>query len=137
VQRADKIFYFLTLRQLIIMLVGGGITYLVFISINESGQVGTIGTTLAFIPLIIATAIAFVKFRGLTLTQLVMTIAEGTQRSQKRHWVARADSPLVSMTKQKEDKSAAKNKRQDEKDIAKQKSARNVKNLAEILDGSL
>ncbi len=134
VQRADKIFYFLTLRQLIIMMIGGGITYLIFISVSKSYELNTFETVLTFIPMAIAAAIAFVKVKGLSLAQLTFLIVESMNRSPRRHWQARSDSPLVSLTQQKEKVVA---KKGNYRENTSEKSTKSPEEIAKMLDSKV
>lgn len=85
VLRPDKIVSFLTLRQLIIVAIGGGITYSLYIVLNRQ-----YGVQIWLIPVLfiafITVAFAFVKYQELTFEKLVLVFIEYKLRPQARTW---------------------------------------------------
>lgn len=100
VEREDQILWFITLKQLIILLVGGGISYLLFINlVKDNDEASQILTVLVWFPAFFAVIFAFVKIKGISLFHLFLLVMEhGFFRYPRRYWIAGAGEPLVSMT---------------------------------------
>lgn len=100
VEREDQILWFITLRQLIILLIGGGISYILFINlVKDNDEVSQIMTVLVWIPAFFAAVFAFVKIKGMELFQVFLLIMEhGFFRYPKRYWIAGTGEPFISMT---------------------------------------
>ncbi len=99
VQREDQILWFITLRQLIILLVGFGISYLLFVNMKKKYDLTMIENAMIWIPAGIAAAFAFLRVRGIPLLQFLTLLAENIFfRRSHRHWIQNAGEPFVSMT---------------------------------------
>ncbi|MEI8230500.1 MAG: PrgI family protein [Candidatus Peregrinibacteria bacterium] len=83
----DRIVGPITLRQLIILLVTGGISYALWTAAKTQLGVASIPVTIiCWIPAFIGLAFAFVKIQGISLLRLLLLMAEGTQKPSKRMW---------------------------------------------------
>ena len=134
VQRADQILWFLTLRHLIILIVGGGFSYVLFTSLNKQYNLNELEQILIWIPALLAVAFAFVKIKGIELTKFILLLLERLFRPAHRRWVNHGGDPFVSMTTTFTMK---KEKKKKEIKIKKDVSAEKIRNLANILDGKV
>ncbi len=98
VQREDQILWFITLRQLIMLFVGGGISYMIFISVSKRYTLNTIEIILVALPFLLAVAFAFVKIKGLPLFKFILLVIEASIfRAPRRYWQTNSDV-FISMT---------------------------------------
>ncbi len=98
VQREDQILWFITLRQLIMILVGGGISYALFTVLSKKYVLGTFEVILISIPAIIAISFAFVRIKGIGLFKFFLLLIETKLfRAPRRYWQSGSDV-FVSMT---------------------------------------
>jgi len=98
VQREDQILWFITLRQLIMILIGGGISYALFTMLSKKYVLGLVEVILICIPLIIAIAFAFVKIKGIPLFKFFLLLIETKLfRASRRYWQT-SGGVFVSMT---------------------------------------
>lgn len=100
VEREDQILWFITLRQLIILLLGGGLSYILFINlVRDNDEVSTFMSVVVWIPALLAVIFAFVKIKGLEMFELFLLIMEhGFFRYPRRYWIASAGEPFLSIT---------------------------------------
>ena len=99
VQREDQILWFITLRQLIILLVGFGISYVIFKNMEKKYDLDTIAHILIWTPAAISAIFAFVKIKGIPLVQFIFLLIEHFFfRLPKRYWVQQGGEPFVSLT---------------------------------------
>ncbi len=85
VLRADKIVGFLTLRQLIICSIGGGITYSLYIILNRQYFVEIWLPPTVFLT-IITVAFAFFKFHDIVFEKLILLFIEYKFKPRSRIW---------------------------------------------------
>ena len=85
VQREDQILSFLTMRQLIIIGVGGGICYMLFISLSKTFFIEVWGIIILF-PMLLTIAVAFIKINGVSFTKYALLILEYQINPKKRVW---------------------------------------------------
>lgn len=85
----DRIIGSITLRQIIICLLTGGLSYGIFASMKAVGIMSAVTGVLAWTPLIIGAAFAFVKINGITLTRFCLLILEKTDKPAIRVWAPR------------------------------------------------
>lgn len=85
VLRPDKIVGFLTLRQLIIVAIGGGISYSLYIILSKQYLVEIWLPPVAFVSLI-TLAFAFVKFHDILFEKLILIFIEYKFRPRSRTW---------------------------------------------------
>lgn len=135
-QREDKILFFITLKQLVILIIGFGISYTMFVSINKTYELNEFQQTLIWIPAAIACVFAFFKIKGMTMLQFLFLALEKIFRPARRYWVQNGGIPFVSMTTNvmlPKDKNAAKeetNIKMQQKNVKSQK----IRNIADIVD---
>ncbi len=133
VQREDQILWFITLRQLIILIIGFGISYTMFNSLNKIFVLDEISQILIWFPAGLAAAFAFLKVKGLPLFQFILLLIEQTFfRPPRRRWSQNGGSPFVSLTVPF---SLKMKKKVVEKTAGKEVSTEKIKNLAAVLDG--
>ena len=132
VQREDQILWVLTLRQVIILIIGFGFSYMLFSSLNKQYELNQIEQILIWIPGAMAAALAFVKIKGIPLIKFILLLLEKLFRPAHRKWVKHGGDPFVSMTTPF---SMTKEKKEKEEIIKKDVSLDRIKNLADILDG--
>ena len=85
VLRADKIVGFLTLRQLIICMIGGGITYALYMSLSKQ-YVLVIWLPPVLVTTLITMAFSFVKYHDIVFERLILTFIEYKFKPQIRTW---------------------------------------------------
>lgn len=85
VLRADKIVGFLTLRQLVICAIGGGITYSLYIILNRQYLIEIWLPPTVFLTLI-TLAFAFFKFHDIVFEKLILIFIEYKFRPRSRVW---------------------------------------------------
>ena len=96
VQIEDRVVGPLSLRQIIIMAVGGGFSYMVYAGVQKSmGYVGIPLTIIIWIPAAIAAAFAVVNINDLSLLRICLLLLERTQKPRVRTWATR---PGISVT---------------------------------------
>jgi len=132
VQREDQILWFITLRQLIMLLVGFGISYMIFKNMEKKYELDTIAHILIWTPAGIAALFAFLKIKGIPLVQFIFLLIEHFFfRFPKRYWIQQGGEPFVSLTTRIS--SLTKKKKEDpETKVFSKKKARD---LAKFLDG--
>jgi len=130
VQREDQILWFITLRQLIILLVGFGISYIIFVKMKAKYDLTNFDLVLIWLPAAVAAAFAFLKIRGIGLCQFITLLIENAiVRRPRRWWVQHGGEPFLSCTTRIEALEKKKNKVEDK--IFDENKA---KELAQFLD---
>lgn len=130
VQRADQILWFITLKQLIFIIIGGGISYALFTGLSKKYVLGVFEIILICIPAAIALAFAFVRIKGLSLFKIGLLLIETSLfRAPRRYWQTSGDV-FVSMTTGFSEKKVEKKTPLRQKDVSDQK----IKNLADLID---
>ena len=118
VQIEDKILPFMTLRQLVITGLGGGITYVVYLLLeHQSSQIWMPPVLLLGF---LTVAIAFLKIRGILFVDFMLLLLERYLNETKRVWVKSAGNvfPKISTTeKKKEAKKEVEKKKTSNEDI--------------------
>jgi len=87
----DRIIGPITLRQLIIVLLTGGLSYAIWGAMKSAngGYIGIIGTIIAWIPCGIGAAFAFVKIQGISLMRFCLLLIEKSDKPSIRKWTPR------------------------------------------------
>lgn len=131
VQREDQILWFITLKQLIMILLGGGISYLLFVNLSKEYELSLLELVIIWLPAGLSVAFAFLKIKGLPLLQFLLLVIEQTFfRAPRRYWQENSDVFVSMTTNFKLD-----DKKKKTKMIEKNYSEEKIKNLAAILDG--
>lgn len=129
VQREDKILFFITLKQLIVLMVTGGISYILFLYFSERYYLSQIAVGFIMLPFILGCLFCFVKIKGLNLTKFMFLNIEHLLLPRRRYW-QEGSQPLVSSTTE----FSAKTKEEDTDIVAKNVSSQKIKNLADLID---
>lgn len=85
----DRIIGPITLRQIILCLLSGALSYGIFSSIKAAGALSPVTGVLAWTPLVIGAAFAFVKINGISLTRFCLLILERMEKPPRRAFAAR------------------------------------------------
>lgn len=96
VLRADKIVGFLTLRQLIIVTLGGGIAYGLFTVLNKQYFVEVWLPPVLFVT-ICTVAFAFIRFHDIPFEKVVLVFIEYKFKPQRRVWQKIKGDALLSV----------------------------------------
>ena len=85
----DRIVGPLTLRQIITMAIGGGISYSIYASLAKAyGHVDLITTIIVWLPAVISAAFAVIKINDLTLSRILLLVIERMLKSPFRIWMS-------------------------------------------------
>ena len=124
VQIEDKILPFMTLRQLIVCLIGGGFTYLIYLALED--QPFGIWAPPVILLGIITAAVAFLKIRGIPFVQFLLLLLERYLNSTQRVWTQSAGEVFPKKVEPK--------KKKIEKPKKKNYSSEEIARLAQNLD---
>ncbi len=129
VQIEDKILPFMTLRQFVIVGVGGGFTYLIYLMLEH--QSSQIWMPPVFILGFLTVAIAFLKIRGISFVNFILLLLERYLNETKRVWAKSAGDifpqlPFFDKKQNNETKTA--------KETKLKASTDEVKKLSKMLD---
>ncbi|MBI1934686.1 PrgI family protein [Candidatus Peregrinibacteria bacterium] len=96
VQIEDRIIGTVTLRQLIITIIGCGISYAIWSSLQKAfGGTGIPVTIIAWIPAVLFIAFAFIKVYDLSLFRITLLMIERSIKPQTRTWNPRTGMSTV------------------------------------------
>lgn len=105
VQIEDKIFgNILTLRQLIILGIGGGISYIIYTYLARVYVLGALATGIICIPFLISMAFAFIRIHNIPLFKFCLLFIEFILKPRKRVWNKEGDIVLTIPVKPGKDK---------------------------------
>ncbi len=128
----DRIVGPLTLRQIIIIALGGGFSYIIFTSLQKTlGSMPLPIAIMAWIPAGIAAIFAMVKVNDLSVTRILLLLLEGTQKPSQRVWANRTGISINIRTSPKP---------QDQKPVVKakalavQSSEQQIEELSAVID---
>lgn len=125
VQREDTIIGPITLRQLIMLAIGGGIAYALYVTLAR-GWTWQVWLPPVAIVSIITLAFTFLKVHGLSFHIFLMNFIEYKVLPQKRFWIQGSDQPLI--LKEEKKKEAPK------KVTGPYKKQKSIEELTNILD---
>src|SRR3989338_1452294 len=120
VQRADRIVGPLTLRQLIIVGIGGGITYSLYTVLARQYFVEVWLLPVAFMCIITA-AFAFYRFHDIAFERVVFLVLEYKLKARRRIWQKMKGDVFISILTQVQKKSDKKVQKKEELDIERRK----------------
>ena len=86
VYREDQILGPVSLRQIIISMVSGGISYVLWTAMKKAGNTSLLGLLIAWSPFVLGIAFAFVKIHGISLTRFVLLFVEKFEKPPVRLW---------------------------------------------------
>ncbi len=96
----DRIIGPVTLRHLIILGIGAGISYAIYALLTQGGaNPGVPLTILAWSPTLVAAAFAFVKINDISLTRMILLMIEGSGKPSVRAWAPHAGFSINIVTK--------------------------------------
>lgn len=99
VQIEDRVIGPLSLRQIIIMIVGGGFSYIMYTMVQRSlGHVGIPLTVVIWTPAAIAAAFAVVNINDLSLLRICFLLFEKMQKPAARTWAPRTGISITIRT---------------------------------------
>lgn len=131
VQREDRIVGPLTLRQLIICGIGGGIAYTIYVSLGKD-YIWITWLPPVVIILGITALFAFIKPLDLTFGKFILTYLEFLLLPQKRIWI-QASSEVLTAGYHQKSKSKAEQKAEEKAQLVENK-AKKIMELSKILD---
>lgn len=119
VQIEDKILPFVTLKQLIILGIGGGFAYGIYLLLEQQS------TEIWFPPvaalIILTLAVAFVQIHGIPFIKFILLALERYLIGSKKVWIKSAgDVPLSQIINQKADKTKTKEQKKKKKFTAEE-----------------
>lgn len=129
VQREDTILFFITMKQLVVLMVTGGISYLLFLQLSEIFILGQLEMVLICLPVILGAAFCFIKIKGINLTQFVLLTIEQGLLPGRRYWQAGSQTVVSSTVN-----FTTKTKDTEVEVVAKNVSSDKFKNLADLID---
>ncbi len=141
VQIADKIIGPLTLKQLLIVAAGGGISYVIFLLTSESYFLSMFDYFWICIPLFCSLAFAFLKINDVSFLKWILLIYEFNHNARKRRWdkneTARLHYSFVTAKTGGSDKKKKKGiKKAGQKDVPGKKKYSSLEELTQVLDHS-
>ena len=121
VQVEDKLIGPLSLKQIILIASGGGISYTLFGSIQKSvGFVPPAAHAVIWLPAIFAVAFAMIKINDITLFRYVLLIIEKVSKPTQRTWQPRQGLVINFQTKPPKESKKDKKKKEEEATAAGQ-----------------
>ena len=128
VQREDTIIGPITWRQLIILAVGGGLAYGVYVSLSATYFIEVWLPPVAIIAAI-TLAFAFLKIHSLPFHRFLINLIEYQILARKRTWIQGAGDtkPTETTTKKKKEK---------KEEMPKKKSIKDLDEIAKVLDSN-
>ena len=121
----DRIIGSLTLRQIIIVIVGGGTSYVFYSYMQKTyGYVGIPFIIISVIPTLISVAFAFVRIQDLSLLKLILLLIERSSKPTIRTWGPRSGITIIIKAQQITR----------EKKHAHEESAEQIQTLSTVLD---
>ncbi|MDA1061055.1 MAG: PrgI family protein [bacterium] len=126
VQREDTIIGPLTLRQMGILGVGGGIAYAIYVTLAAKFFIEVWLPPVAIIS-VITLAIAFLKIHTLPFWEFLMHFIEYHLQAKKRHWIQGSGYPFVSPFEHS-------GKKKKVEVVVEQKNTKNIVEITKVLD---
>ena len=138
VQLEDKIIGPLTLKQLIMVAVGGGLSYGIFLIVSEHFYLGIIDYFWIGIPCLISLAFAFIRLNDVSFLKWLMLLFEYNHNSRRRRWdkneTARLHFSFV--TAKSGSEQAKKKEPKHPKEVPGRKKFSSLEELTNVLDHS-
>lgn len=123
----DRIIGPITLRQIIIVMIGTGISYAIWAAMKSGGTTSQGQTIIAWIPAAIGVLFAFVKINGISLLRIILLIIEKLDKPSKRTWTPRSGIYVNIVTKPAK-------KKKSEEPVQKKRSDSKIEELSRVLD---
>lgn len=96
----DRIMGPITLRHLVILGIGAGISYAIWAIVSSAGPVNIVIQVVCWIPLAIAAAFAFVKINDISLFKMILLMIEQSNKPNVRYWAPHTGISINIITKQ-------------------------------------
>lgn len=129
VQIEDRIIGSITLRQLIITIIGCGMSYAIWSNLQKMfGSVSIAVSIIVWIPAVIFTAFAFVKVYDISLLRIVLLMIERSVKPQTRIWGPRTGMSVINPH------AFAKPEKKKKSTGAEQTKPQSIEELSSILD---
>ncbi|MBI2117415.1 PrgI family protein [Candidatus Peregrinibacteria bacterium] len=129
VQIEDRIIGTVTLRQLIITIIGCGISYAIWSSLQKAfGGTSIPVTIIAWIPAALFIAFAFIKVYDLSLFRIVLLMIERSVKPQTRTWTPRTGMSVIHL------RASAKPKKKKEPTGTEERKPPSIEELSSMLD---
>jgi len=125
VQREDTIIGSLTLKQIGILGIGGGISYAIYITLAKNWMI-EVWLPPTGIVVMITLAFAFLKVHNLPFHIYLMSLIEFNYLPKKRIWIQGAGTPFIPPFQEKKEVKKT--------ETAPKKDQRSIEELADILD---
>lgn len=133
----DRVVGPLTLRQIILMMAGAGISYVMFIIVQKSNEsVAWPIAVVCWIPFFIAAAFAILKVNDLSLFRIVLLSMERMSKAPDRVWVPRRGLSIHIRTSSALDEEEE-NKKKKAKVPTQEDTATQIQRLSSIVDKGL
>ena len=131
----DRIIGSITLRQIIICLLSGGLSYGLFASTKAAGALSMVTGVLSWTPLVIGAAFAFMKINGISLTRFCLLMLEKMDKPAIRVWAPRRGITIsIGAASLRSDKEAAQEKKMEEAKRRAEEKSKRIHELSELLD---
>ncbi len=131
----DRIIGPVSLRQIMICLLTGGITYMLYASFEAARALTIFTRILAFLPFLIGTAFAFVKVNGITLTRFCLLLIERADKPVIRIWTARKGISIsIGAASVKSDEELIKETRLEAEKRRDEEKRKRIEELSSLLD---
>ncbi|MFA6522797.1 MAG: PrgI family protein [Candidatus Peribacteraceae bacterium] len=140
VQIEDRIIGPLSLRQIIIMTLGGGVSYVLYSAVAKTGggHASIAATVICWTPAVIAALFAIIKINDLSLMRICFLTIERMSKAPIRTWAPRRGLTITIHTSAKEDElSESKKKRKEEEVLETAKKVRDIGKISSVLDQPL
>ncbi|MBM3231313.1 PrgI family protein [Candidatus Peregrinibacteria bacterium] len=82
----DRIIGPITMRQLMLVMLSGGVSYAIWALMQSAGAVGLAYTIVAWFPVVIGGAFAFLKVNGISLFRIILLQMEKLEKPSTRLW---------------------------------------------------
>ncbi len=127
VQREDTIIGSITMRQLIILAIGGGLAYAIYVGLGKT-YVTAVAAPPALIIGGITAAFAFLKIHGMEFHVYLMSLIQYHYMPKQRYWIQNTGTPFISPFAMEVEKKVK--KEENEKVVNRQK----LNDLSKIVD---
>ena len=97
VQIEDRVIGPISLRQIILMLIGGGASYMIFSMVRAAGITSLPIMIACWIPLVVMALFSFIKIHDVSLFRMCLLMIERTQKSPKRTYGPRSGLNIVNI----------------------------------------
>lgn len=134
---ADRIVGPLTLKQIIVMAVGGGFSYAVYASMVKTfGALSIFTTIIIWIPAVIAAAFALVKINDLSLMRIVFLTMERMGKAPVRTWTPREGISINIRVLARQESETEQTKRTQAAQRSGTEAQKKIEELSAVLDNS-